>query len=159
MRHAEYAFLTAWLIAAPVQRVWDAIYEAERWPEWWGAVTHVEELRPGAEDGVGRVFAIGWRSRLPYVLEFHTTVTRIEPPYVMEGSAAGDLTGTGRWRLSEAQGATAVLYEWNVTTAKGWMNVVAPLARPIFRRNHDWVMRIGGEGLARTLGAPLLARS
>lgn len=39
------------------------------------------------------------------------------------------------------------------------MNVVAPLARPIFRRNHDWVMRIGGEGLARTLGAPLLARS
>jgi uncharacterized protein YndB with AHSA1/START domain len=159
VRRAEYAFLTTWLIGAPVRRVWDAIYDAETWPTWWWAVTHTRELEPGGEGGVGKVFAIGWRSRLPYVLEFRITVTRIEPPHLMEGRAVGDLSGVGRWRLFEADGATAVLYEWNVGTTKRWMNLVAPFARPVFHYNHDWVMRNGGRGLARMLDAPLLAQS
>jgi hypothetical protein len=36
------------------------------------------------------------------------------------------------------------------------MNLLAPVAKPVFRANHDWVMRNGGEGLARRLGAKLL---
>jgi hypothetical protein len=75
----------------------------------------------------------------------------------MEGDAEGDLTGRGRWRLFEQGGMTAVLYEWDVRTTKPWMNAVAPLARPLFERNHDVVMRWGGEGLARRLGAELIA--
>ncbi|MCA1656715.1 MAG: polyketide cyclase, partial [Actinobacteria bacterium] len=35
--------------------------------------------------------------------------------------------------------------------------LLAPLARPVFRWNHDVVMRQGGEGLADRLGARLLA--
>jgi hypothetical protein len=31
------------------------------------------------------------------------------------------------------------------------------VARPAFKSNHDYVMRNGGEGLARLLGVPLLA--
>ena len=42
-------------------------------------------------------------------------------------------------------------------TTRAWMNVLAPIARPIFAVNHDYVMRNGGQGLARLLGAPLLA--
>jgi uncharacterized protein YndB with AHSA1/START domain len=158
VKRADYAFLTTWLVGAPAQGVWDAIYDAAAWPTWWRAVTHVHELEPGRDDGIGKVFAIGWRSRLPYVLEFRTTVTRLDPPHVMEGRAEGDLTGVGRWRLFDADGATAVVYEWNVSTTKGWMNLVAPVARPVFHYNHDWVMRAGGEGLACLLGAPLLAQ-
>jgi hypothetical protein len=52
---------------------------------------------------------------------------------------------------------TAVLYEWNVRTTKPWMNAVAPLARPVFEWNHNWVMRNGGAGLAGLLGCRLLA--
>jgi hypothetical protein len=59
--------------------------------------------------------------------------------------------------LFEEGGVTAVTYEWSVATTKAWMNLVAPLARPVFAWNHDWVMRRGGEGLARELGARLLA--
>ena len=51
-----------------------------------------------------------------------------------------------------------MLYEWNVATTKPWMNLVAPIARPIFAHNHDVVMGWGGEGLARLLGSRLLAR-
>ena len=37
------------------------------------------------------------------------------------------------------------------------MNLVAPVARPIFRWNHNAVMHQGGAGLADLLGARLLA--
>ena len=36
-------------------------------------------------------------------------------------------------------------------TTKWWMNTLAPLLEPVFRSNHDHVMRSGGEGLARRL--------
>src|SRR5262249_32625073 len=74
-----------------------------------------------------------------------------------EADAVGELEGIGRWRLFEQNGATAVLYEWNVSTTRQWMNLVAPIARPIFEWNHDWVMARGGEGIARLLGCRLLA--
>ena len=45
----------------------------------------------------------------------------------------------------------------NTSTAKPWMNAVAPLARPLFAWSHDRVMRWGEEWLARELGVPLLA--
>ena len=51
----------------------------------------------------------------------------------------------------------AVLYEWNVATTKAWMNVMGPIGRPVFRWNHDYVMRAGGRGLARRLGVELVA--
>ena len=65
--------------------------------------------------------------------------------------------GVGRWRLYEQDGITAVLYEWNVATSKAWMNLLAPLLRPVFEWNHDWVMARGGEGIAQPLGCGFLA--
>jgi hypothetical protein len=50
-----------------------------------------------------------------------------------------------------------VLYEWDVHTTKAWMNLLTPVARPFFKSNHDYVMRNGGEGLAKLLGCELLA--
>ena len=93
-----------------------------------------------------------WRSLLPYRVEFEVTATKIERFSLMEGQATGDLEGIGRWRLYEQDGVTAVLYEWNVATTKPWMNRMAPLLRPVFEWNHDWVMRRGGEGIAARLG-------
>ena len=83
--------------------------------------------------------------------------TRIEPPHLLEGHATGALEGVGRWRLFEDDSSTAVIYEWNVHTTRPWMNLLAPIARPIFAWNHDWVMRNGGTGLASLLGCELLA--
>jgi hypothetical protein len=52
---------------------------------------------------------------------------------------------------------TAVVYEWNVRTTKAWMNALAPVAKGAFKSNHDYVMRNGGVGIAKLLGARLLA--
>lgn len=151
---ADYRFVTTWCVDAPIDRVYDAIDDAARWPEWWKGVRRAELLEPGDEDGLGRLWRYTWRSRLPYNLTFESRVTRVERPYVLEGAADGELIGTGRWRLYEGRG-TAVVYEWNVRTSRAWMNRLGPVARPLFAWNHDVVMRQGGVGLAQLLGAPL----
>jgi uncharacterized protein YndB with AHSA1/START domain len=153
---SAYRFLTTWALGAPIERVWEAIHDSERWPQWWKGVERVVELEPGDQDGRGALTRYTWRSRLPYELEFDMRVTRVERPFLLEGEATGELAGEGRWRLYEGDGATAVTYEWVVRTTRPWMNVLAPLARPVFAWNHDVVMRQGGEGLSKLLDAPLL---
>ena len=142
---------------APRERAWEVIDDALSWPEWWRGVVRVDELDPGGPDRVGSRYEIEWRSRLPYPLVFEFTTERVERPRVMEGRAEGELAGLGRWRLFEDAGVTAVVYEWNVRTTKPWMNMLGPVARPVFAWNHDVVMRWGGEGLARRVGGRLLA--
>ena len=83
----------------------------------------------------------------------------VERPHALAGEASGELEGTGRWSLLEDDGNTVVIYDWRVRTTKRWMNLASPVARPIFKWNHDRVMRWGGEGLARHLGCRLLASS
>lgn len=153
----EYRFLTTWLLEAERERVWDAIYESERWPEWWRGVLETERLAEGDESGVGQVGRYVWKSKLPYKLEFTMRTTRVERPRLLEGAASGELAGTGRWRFFEQDRVTAAIYEWDVHTTRTWMNVLAPIGRPLFAVNHDYVMRNGGEGIAKLLGARLLA--
>ncbi|MGV1048896.1 MAG: SRPBCC family protein [Solirubrobacterales bacterium] len=154
---SEYSFLTTWLLESPREPVWEAIHDQARWPEWWRGVEEAEEISPGVDGDVGTVARMVWKSLLPYRVCFEVTTTRVERPYLLEGHAVGELEGTGRWRFYEQDGITAVLYEWNVTTTKPWMNRLAPLLRPAFEWNHDWVMARGGEGIAELLGVRLLA--
>lgn len=153
----RYRFLTAWLIEAERERVFDAIWFSERWPEWWRGVVEATEQAPGDEDGIGRRGRYEWRSRIPYPVRFEVVVTRNERPALLEGDVSGGLQGTGRWRFYEQGGITAVLYEWEVATTKRWMNLLGPIAGPAFRWNHDQVMRNGALGLAELLDARLLA--
>lgn len=151
----RYHLFTEWQFDAPLDVVWDAIYHAEAWPDWWKSVESVITLSRGDADGVGAQQRYTWKGVLPYRLTFVTRVTRIEHLQLLEGRVEGDLEGQGRWRFLRGQGLTTVHYEWQVRTTKLWMTALAPLARPIFRWNHDAVMRAGGVGLARYLEARL----
>ena len=155
MQASEYRFITTWRIAAPLQAVWDAIHDPAAWPQWWTCVEHVVEVESGADDGVGALHRYTWKGRLPYRVRFDMRVTRVEPLSLLEGEASGDVEGTGRWQFSSRDGITTVQYEWRVHTGRGWMNLLAPIARPFFKWNHDYVMQQGGEALARRLGARL----
>ena len=156
---AAYRFLTTWLLEAPREEVWDVLEDALRWPEWWRGVVGVEQ-RGGVPAGqVGSRYAIEWRSRIPYPVRFEFEVDTVDRPALMDGRARGELEGSGCWRLFQEGDVTAVTYDWEVGTTKRWMNAVAPVARPVFRYNHDVVMRQGGEGLARRLGARLITGS
>jgi hypothetical protein len=153
---AEYHFVSRWQIEAPIDRVWEEIYHAERWPSWWKHVVSVQELEPGAADGTGARFRLLFRTRLPYALGFDVCLTSVQPPRRLEARASGELEGTGRWTLTPAGDGTLVRYDWDIITTRWWMNLLAPLARPAFRWNHDELMREGGQSLARHLGTDLV---
>lgn len=152
----SYSFVTRWRVHAPIERVFDVIAAVDDWPGWWRGVeaaTLIEHPRGDAADGVGSRYRFSFRSRLPYSLRFEMVVTELDKPRLLTGRASGELEGTGRWQLRPmADGATEVTYEWNVRTTRWWMNLLAPVARPLFALNHDIIMGWGRAGLARQLG-------
>lgn len=152
----SYEFVTVWRVKAPIEKVWDEIYHSEKWPEWWKGVEEVTELRKGDELGVGCIRRYTWKSALPYRLTFDVETVRVEPMKIIDGIAHGELTGRGVWRMEELDGYVTARYDWKVETTKSWMNLISPLARPLFKWNHDVVMKWGAEGLARRLGTTVI---
>ena len=57
------------------------------------------------------------------------------------------------WQLSTDGNETILRYDWNVETTKRWMNLLAPIARPLFKWNHNVVMSWGAKGIEERLGA------
>lgn len=151
-----YEFVTIWRVQAPIERVWDEIYHSEDWPTWWRGVEQVVEVQKGDDLGVGSIRRYTWKSKLPYRLSFTMRAVRVEPPLLLEGRASGELEGRGLWQLSSEGRETVARYDWQVLTNKRWMNLLAPIARPVFQWNHDVVMSWGARGLADRLGATVV---
>ncbi|CAN5475905.1 SRPBCC family protein [soil metagenome] len=149
---SDYEFITVWNLDAPVERVWSVIEDAEAWPEWWKGVVSIDRLKDGDEDGVGSIRKTVWKSALPYKLRFDSEVTRVEKLKLIEARAYGELDGNGLWQFdSLGPDKTRVQYKWRVQTTKAWMNILAPVARPFFRWNHDIIMGWGEDGIERRL--------
>ena len=148
----HYEFVTVWKVDAPLERVWETIKHSESWHEWWKGVIRVVELKAGDADGLGSIRRSTWKSALPYTLEFDSEIVQIEHLKLIEARAFGELVGRGLWTFeAEAVDKSRVQYDWRVDTTKPWMNLLAPLARPFFRWNHDIIMNWGEEGLKRRL--------
>lgn len=155
----SYDLATEWWADAPVAEVWERIYHSEDWPAWWPGALSVTELDEGYEDGIANRRRYVWRGALPYRLTFDVVVTRVQRYTLLEGEAEGDVSGFGRWLFyGEAEGGTRVRHEWRVAVEKAWMRRMHPLARSVFRWNHDMVMRRGAKGLARRLGRHVVWR-
>ena len=154
---ADFRLSTVWCIDAPVQPVWDAIHDSTQWPTWWNNVRAVRQLKAGDADGLGAVHRYIWKGALPYRVIIDVRVTRVEPLVALEGEASGALEGVGRWHFTAQGNRTTVRYDWHVDAASAWMRALAhvPLARRVFRWNHDTIMREGGLALARLLDARL----
>jgi uncharacterized protein YndB with AHSA1/START domain len=153
---ADYHYISTWQLQAPIERIWPAISDLERLPAWYPAVQEVQTLTPGDPDAVGSRVRYLIKGRLPMRLAFEATITRVVPPRELELRAEGELAGTGRWELEQRGEVTSVRYTWDVRTTKAWMNLAAPLARPLFTWNTRGVLLEAGQGLARFLQVPLV---
>ncbi|HEY9279983.1 MAG TPA: SRPBCC family protein [Eoetvoesiella sp.] len=156
---AEFRFVTTWCIEAPLSQVSDAIFSCAEWPKWWKNLEKVDQIEPGNRDGIGVLLRFTWKGQLPYRLTFNIRVTRAVPSEILEGLASGQLEGVGCWFFSHQAPITIVRYEWHVRTTQTWMNLLAPVAKPLFKWNHDRVMRQGAEGLAQFLNSRLVGLS
>jgi hypothetical protein len=155
---AEYHLQTIWRIKAPLEKVYGAILNSLAWPEWWRGVENVEQTASGDANGINSIRRYSWRGELPYSLTLDVRATGIKKLLAIEGQAEGDLEGVGRWHFSRKGSVSTVHFEWHVRSTKWWMNLLAPLARTLFIRNHSLIMTQGGEGLARLLKTSLLSQ-
>jgi hypothetical protein len=155
---ADYHLLTIWRIDAALTQVYDAIHDSMLWPEWWSGAEKVEQTTDGDGNGINSVRRYSWQGELPYPVVFDVRATRIEARVAIEGCARGDLEGSGRWHFAHDGEASVVQFEWHVRSTRWWMNLLAPLARPIFIRNHVKIMAQVGEGLAQRLGTTLVSQ-
>lgn len=140
-----------WHLAAPVDRVWAELAAPDRWPRWWPSVRAVQVLHSGDAHGIGSVRRIEWASGLGYPIRLEVEAVEVLRPERLRGRSRGDLSGEGIWLLRGEASATDVTYVWRVRLERPWMRLLAPLLAPLFRWNHERVMREGCAGLARHL--------
>lgn len=146
-----------WHLAAPVGRVWEVLIAPDTWPRWWPQVRGVQMVRPGAPGGLGRVHRIAWASGLGYALTLEIEAVELRCHERLRGRALGTLQGEGIWLLAAEPGGTMLTHLWRVRLTRRWMRWTAPLLAPVFRWNHERVMRAGARGLACYLAQDLAA--
>ncbi len=149
----QYSFLSHWRIKAPIDDVWQLIYDSEKWPEWWYGVESVVETRKGDTRGIGSIRSYKMRSPMLYTLSFNIQLTERTDLKLLKGYASGELVGTGAWTFQQTGEEIDVQCHWQVITTKWWMNIFAFILRPIFQYNHAAVMRNGANCLARKLNS------
>jgi uncharacterized protein YndB with AHSA1/START domain/mannose-6-phosphate isomerase-like protein (cupin superfamily) len=141
----EYLFVDEWDVAAPPQAVFDALADARTYPQWWTPV-YIDVDADGPPK-LGKVSSQHFKGRLPYHLHTRSTITRLEPPHVVEGDVEGDLRGRGTWTVTPVPGGTHVRFDWRVLADRKLLRVLTPLLRPVFRWNHNWAIARAMEGL------------
>lgn len=155
MSFADYHFITHWRVRGPIQLVYDILKDGEAYSQWWRpAYVSTRAVGPKAIRALVR-------AKLPYTLDFTTEAVRENPPTELEIRASGELSGRGLWRLRQEGDWTAIEFYWDVRAEKFLVKLLSPLLKPLFRWNHDWVMRVGEEGLQREIehrGSLRLAR-
>lgn len=147
----SYTWLSVWEIKARPDQVWAAISQPEDWPRWWPYVKTVDLLQSGDVDGIGSLRRFVWRTRLPYRIVLEVETLAVERERLLVARARGDADGQGTWRLAPSGNGTRLEYEWRIALSRPWMRWLAPLAAPLFKWNHDGVMRAGAAGLAQHL--------
>lgn len=141
MAFYDYHFVTHWKIRGPIRKIYDVLKEGARYSEWWWpAYLKTEETGP-------RKVRSLVRAKLPYTLDFTTELVREDPPTELEIRASGDLVGTGLCKLRQVGDKTNIEFHWSVRAEKLLIRWLSFILKPVFRWNHDWVMKVGEKGL------------
>ena len=141
----EYLFVDEWDVAAPPEAVFDALADARTYPTWWTPV--YIDVDADGPPVLGKVSRQHFKGRLPYHLHTQSTITRLEPPHVVQGDVEGDLRGRGTWTLTPSPGGTHVRFDWQVFADRPLLRALTPVLRPAFRWNHAWAIKRAMEGL------------
>jgi hypothetical protein len=96
---------------------------------------------------LGKVSGQHFKGRMPYHLHTTSTITRLEPPHVVQGDVEGDLRGRGTWTLTPTATGTHVRFDWRVFADRPLLRTLTPVLRPLFRWNHAWAIARAIDGL------------
>ena len=155
-----YDLRSRWHLAASKEEVWAIIADVNMsWPNWWpncsfaGSLERAEPASSSHEDILKATTAhLNFKASLGYTLTITIHPTAVVSPNEIDFDAGGHLVGTGRATLTpEAREATRMDVEWKVRPTQRWMNLLSPIAAPVFRAAHAHMMRQGEKGLAKAL--------
>ena len=142
----EYVFRDEWDADAPQAALFGALTDARTYPEWWVPV--YREVTGDCEPAVGCRTRQRFKGKLPYELKTTSEIVRYDAPTMFEVRVEGDLSGKGVWTLTpNDDGTIHVRFDWTVFADRPLLRVLTPVARPIFRWNHDWSAARAAEGL------------
>ena len=142
----EYVFRDEWDADAPQQALFDALADSRTYPEWWVPV--YREVSGDCEPAVGCRTEQRFKGKLPYELKTTSEIVRYEPPGGFEVRVDGDLSGRGVWTLTpNDDGTVHIRFDWTVFADRPLLRVLTPVARPVFRWNHNWSAARAAEGL------------
>lgn len=148
----RYRFQRRIHVDASPADIFPALVETHDWVRWWDHLESVETLAGPPDDPTRRTDRYVVRAPVGYRIEVHGWFVTVDPPQRLEAHLAGDLEGSGRLELHPAPGGTTDLhYLLDVRTTRRWMRLLAPMARPLFERNHHRVLSEAFAGLARRL--------
>ena len=144
-------------MTATPSRVWETLARSEEWIHWWRWLKDVEVLNEGNGQGIGHRVRHEVSSPLGYSLRYIGLITRASEPVMSRFEAEGDLEGRGQFSIERTDAdSTLIVFHWLVETPKTWMNLLAPVARPIFVWNHHRLMGDFARDLAEACSAELL---
>ena len=153
---ARYRFLTEFELSSSPAAVENALRDVDNWGTWWRWAQRVESLT--SERGVvGARYRNRISTPLLYGFTYDTELVEVTDDLIRL-NVSGDLHGTGLFRFQETDsGGSFLSLDWSVETRKLWMNVLSPVARPVFVWNHHRLMADFGEGLGQASRGKLLA--
>jgi uncharacterized protein YndB with AHSA1/START domain len=135
-----YRFLARWVVAAPIERVYDAIGDVLGYERWWTDFV----LRAKGDEGPpapGNRNELLVKSYLPYKVNFALEVIEAERPRRIRSRLSKDFDGTGEWVLEETADATVATLDWRPSVNHALVRHLTPALRPLFRSNHNWNAR------------------
>jgi hypothetical protein len=148
----SYHFITQWRFLGHRELVYDTISNPLGYLRWWPTVyLRVEELAPGAPDGLGRRVRLHTKGWLPYTLRWEALTIEAERPRRFTIQAFGDFEGRGIWTLEQQGDFVNVIFDWKLTAEKPLLKYLSFLFKPLFSANHRWAMEQGRRGLQKEI--------
>jgi uncharacterized protein YndB with AHSA1/START domain len=147
-----YRFLDRWIVAAPIERVYDTIGDVLGYERWWTdfVIRATGDEGPPAPRKRNELLV---KAYLPYKVNFGLEVIEAERPRRIISRLSKDFDGTGEWTLTETAGETVATLDWRPPVNHALIRYLTPALRPLFRSNHNWAMRRGDRQIREYLHA------
>ncbi len=141
----RYQFRSVWTLPVAAGEVFEVVTDPATYPLWWPDIHGVGRI----DDDTAEVIC---RSVLPYALTFrlHRAEQDFDRGRMLVGMT-GDLEGFCRSTLVRRRRSVTLEITQQVIVNKRLLQLLAPVARPVFRANHAAMMWRGQRGLRRFL--------
>ena len=146
-----------WTIEGPIETVFHFVSDARTFHEWFPVFKQVVPDDPVGPLRVGSHSRMKVKALLPYTLDWEVTVSKLEPPRMMQTDCRLTLNGRFgmhgyvRYRFEQDGWLVTVINEQELIAERPLPRIFHPIAQTLFALNHDWAMSRSRDPLQRAV--------